>query len=275
MIRLNGEIVSWVTFPNQEVKVKDFMMDTSNKTYKIELKYESDQDLVNLMFVKKRLDEFHATVTLFIKYMPYSRMDRKIEGDLFTLSYICEWFASMHFREIVVCEPHSCVTLALLKKNGVNARAIYPVKDWLFEVMDTLAFTENDYIVFPDKGARSRYNDLKLNNLITLDKVRDPQSGQIQAIEIHEGTVPANCKCLIIDDLCSRGGTFEAASKLLKAKGASQVYLLVAHCEDTIFDGNLLKQDSPIDFVFTSDSMLTKAHPKIKMLQLEESKYDI
>ena len=54
------------------------------------------------------------------------------------------------------------------------------------------------------------------------------------------------------DDICAKGGTFCALAKVLKAKGASKVYLVVSHYEGTA-DLRILKE-SGIDLVFTTNS---------------------
>lgn len=85
MLKLNGHEIKTERFPNNETKVKDLENAIIDGQNTLEFKYISDEDLVALMFAKKRIDEFKVPCTLFIWYMPYSRMDRKIDGDLFTL----------------------------------------------------------------------------------------------------------------------------------------------------------------------------------------------
>ena len=65
-------------------------------------------------------------------------------------------------------------------------------------------------------------------------------------------------KFVIIDDLCSYGGTFMLTAKALKEKGAGEVHLVVAHAEDSIFAGKVLVDDV-IDSVHTTDTILTGA----------------
>ena len=271
MIKVNGIPIRTETFPNRETKVKDFISQVKTPDCLVELKYESDQDLINLMFIKNRLDDLGKSPSLFVRYMPYSRMDRQIEGDLFTLKYVAGFIAKMGFTKVTVMEPHSSATLDLLRAQGVNANVIYPTKKWVQQIMGQDNYTNRDHVAFPDKGAQMRYHDIEqtLPNVLTFDKVRDPYTGKIQGIDLASGAVNKASKCIILDDLCSRGGTFMAVGDKLKTSGAKQVDLLVAHCEDTIFDGDLLKKDSPVDTIYTSDSLLTKLHPKIKLMEVK------
>jgi ribose-phosphate pyrophosphokinase len=71
---------------------------------------------------------------------------------------------------------------------------------------------------------------------------------------------------IIIDDICSRGGTFYHSAKALKEAGAANIYLYVTHCENTIHEGELLNSDL-IKHIYTTDSILTKKHEKITIIE--------
>jgi ribose-phosphate pyrophosphokinase len=272
MVKVNGQIVESQKFPNNETKVKDFGFFKNGEINDVELKFESDADFMKLLFVKREIDNAADKIApradLFIHYMPYSRMDRKIEGDIYTLQHVTRFISNLGFNRICVMEPHSAKTMELFKSFGCCVRDIYPTKKWVGEIMQEQNFTPNDHVVYPDKGARARYADMitggGANGIITFDKTRDPQSGKIKGIDIATGVVNKHSKCIIHDDLCSKGGTFLGAADKLKTAGADNVSLLVAHCEDTIFDGELLKPTSPIDKIYTSDSIITRDHDKIK-----------
>lgn len=269
MLILNGKKLLTERYPNNETKVKDFEDAIIDGENILEFKYTSDADLVELMFAKGRIDEFGGSCTLFIWYMPYSRMDRKIEGDLFTLQYVTNFINWLSFTEVIVMEPHSDKTMKLLER----ATAVYPVKDWLAKVQEDIGFGEGDFIVFPDKGAAARYADSDYANICIFEKKRNPITGNIEDMRIKEGTVNPGAKCIIIDDLCSKGGTFAWAGSILKSLGASEVYLVVSHCEETIFEGKLLAEDSPISKVYTSTSIMCKEHPKIKFMDVDATLY--
>ena len=281
MLKLNGQKIKVEHFPNNETMVKNLEKCIRPGQNVLEFKYYDDSEFVKLMFVKKRLDELKVACTLFIWYMAYSRMDRKIEGDLFTLQYVCEFMNSLNFERIIVMEPHSQPTLNLLER----AEAIYPVNDWLEAIKKDIGFDEErDHVVFPDKGAAARYIDSNYEeipenspykNVCVFAKERNPFTGQIMNMKIKHGAVNLGSKCIIIDDLCSKGGTFAWAGSILKAAGASEVYLVVSHCEKTVFYGQLLKNDSPIDRIYTSDSMMGKRknHPKIRYMDVDVAGY--
>ena len=263
MITLNKQYVITEYFPNNETKVKDFEGIIMENNL-LEFTYREDGDLIRLMFVKRRIEEKSAECILVMNYMPYSRMDRKIDGDLFTLQYVCRFINDLKFSHVYVIEPHSSKTTELLERS----EAIYPAQSWLPEIMSAMNFTDNDRIVFPDKGAASRYKGYYHDDICVFEKTRNPLTGKIENMILKEGSLPQGAKCIIVDDLCSAGGTFAWAGSILKDMGASDVRLVVTHCEPTIFSGTLLNDNSPIDLIYTSRSMMDTEHPKIKYMNV-------
>jgi ribose-phosphate pyrophosphokinase len=59
---------------------------------------------------------------------------------------------------------------------------------------------------------------------------------------------------LIIDDICCLGGTAYNCAKALKEKGVNKVIFYISHCENGIYYGNILK-DNTIDKVYTANTM--------------------
>lgn len=263
MIQLNGIEVKFEKFPNGETKFETNQLITLNYN-RVVFRYESDAELINLLFIKKFLDNMGGSVELIIAYMPYSRMDR-VEGEIFfTLKYVCEFINDLMFDEVVVIESHSDVTTALLDR----CDAISPIPELLIKVNKEVNFGLDDYIFFPDAGAQKRYSKLLRNiNMAVGYKERNFQTGKIEKMSVVGADNIKGKKVIIVDDLCSYGGTFfgidENGNKFgaaaeLKKLGASEIYLLIVHCEYSIFKGKLLQSNSPIDKVFTTNTILDK-----------------
>ena len=269
MLRLNGTELKIEHFPNHETRFKDFVNLIVNGQNLLEFKFEDNGDLIDLKFAKDYLDEYHAWCKLFFWYMPYSRMDRKIEGDLFTLKSIADYINWLGFKKVIVMEPHSSVTLLLLK----NCEAVYPVEDWLPYVKEKIGFTENDSVVFPDKGAVARYAKDSDKHVCVIEKKRNPVTCSIEDMYLKDGTVVPGSKCIIVDDLCSRGGTALWAAYILRELGACEVYLAVSHLEEAAFEGDIVKEDSPITKIFASKSIAYIEHPKVEYVDIDVSKY--
>ena len=125
----------------------------------------------------------------------------------------------------------------------------------------------NDIMMFyPDEGAMKRYsNNIKLPYAFGIKK-RNWKTGVIEGLDVAgEVDKIAGKNILIVDDICSRGGTFYHSAKKLKELGVKDIYLYVSHCENTILDGELLKGDL-LKKVYTTNSIFTKSHEKVEVL---------
>ena len=255
MIILNETEVEFNSFPNGETQLLHDELDI-RMFNNIFFKYENDGDLIKLMFLKKFMNGQCRNKDwnrLVISYMPYSRMDRSEDGSPFTLKYVTEFINSLDFSEVIIIEPHSDVTLALLD----FAKAKYVNFNLVPDVMENMEFDiEKDYIFFPDAGAAKRYHSLKGYKTLVGHKERDFKTGEIKSLKVvgDVDSIPGGAKVLIIDDLSSYGGTFVHSAIALYELGFSTVNLLVAHAENSIFKGKLFDN---VDKVYTTDSILT------------------
>lgn len=266
MILINNNKINFTTFPNGETcidgkQIKNIATNINN----VILKYNDDSDLIKLMFVKKYLDSLNKKSILLSTYFPYSRMDR-IEGDsVFTLKYITNFINTLNFDEVIIFEPHSDVTPALLNNCRIEHMSVNLLK---YAIADINFNKDIDYIYYPDASAAKHFGkDLIFKSLTGL-KQRDFVTGRIKKLDIA-GELPTykGFKAIMIDDLCSRGGTFMLGANKLKELGASNIYLVITHCENSIFEGDILNTDI-INKVYTTNSILDKTNKKIKILDI-------
>ena len=226
----------------------------------VEWYYENDAELFTLICVKRHLDRTYpyGSVKLYMPYIPHARMDRvKSDADVFTLKYFCEVINSLKFDLVHVRDAHSNVSLALLE--NVCEEPI----GWFIKKAINLSGAKN--LFFPDEGAMKRYSDKSALPYAFGMKKREWETGKILGLDIINADVVVDKDVLIVDDICSRGGTFFHSAKALKAVGAKNIYLYVTHCENTILDGELLTSGL-IEKVYTTDSIFTKEHEKIEVL---------
>lgn len=245
MIEVNGNKIEFTHFPNGETVVKKYPMlhfGYANVVWS----YESDSDFMTLYYIKNLLDEYDIGASLEIRYMPYSRMDRESDDYGFTLKWVSKFINSLKFKDVEILEPHSDVTLALIDNSYVNSVTSKYVKS-------LLDYNKDSKLFFPDAGAQKRYGGMfKVESLVGF-KHRDFKSGEIVDFKVL-GNVAQGDTIIIVDDLCSGGRTFLESAKKLKELGASKVLLFVTHCENTIYNGDLLETDY-IDHVYTTDSI--------------------
>ena len=263
MIKVNGLEIAQNHFPDNSLLIKLDRIPKTN-TPIIEWHYESDSELFTLICIAKH---FQCPGILKMPYCPHARMDRvKDESDVFTLKYFIEIINSLNFSKVQVLDPHSNVCMALLN----NVEALSPV-GYIHDALSHIVYLEehdcshearmatykNLINFFPDEGAMKRYSDMTELQYAFGIKKRDWKTGQIQGLDIMNAELVKDKNILIIDDICSKGGTFYHSAKALKTAGANHIYLFVTHCEKSIFQGEVF-ESGLIDHVFTTDSIFKK-----------------
>ena len=278
MITLNEHIISNDRFPDGTLLMKlPFLPKPSNE---IHWHYENDAELFKLICLVKAMRELYkgVRIDLCMPYLPNARQDRvKNYEDVFTLKYFCEIINSLEFDTVFVTDVHSNVGLALLDR-------VREIKPWgqIHNALTKITFMEtgdvmheareecykNLLLFYPDEGAMKRYSGEMGMPYIFGVKDRDWKTGQIKRLNLAGDVSMIEGKnILIIDDICSKGGTFYYAAKELKEAGAANIYLYVTHCENTIHEGELLKDNDLIKHIFTTNSILTKKHEKITIVE--------
>jgi ribose-phosphate pyrophosphokinase len=265
VIYFNGERIEVGKFPNGEAMIKSEGLKLRNDVNEIRVNFKGDEDITHLIFLKSHLDELGARCSLTFPYLPYSRMDRTEGIMLFTLKHLCRLINSLNFESVTIYEPHSEVSAALLDRVRVVNMSITLAEGILRELKQG---GEDVYLVYPDAGAAKRYGkQLSYDKVLTASKERDFKTGFIKNLEISGEVEDKGFKAIIVDDLCSRGGTFALTASRLREMGAEEIYLVVTHCEDTVFEGDLLKGDL-IKGICTTDSILSKGHEKIRVYEI-------
>lgn len=230
--------------------------------------YERDDELVALCFITLHLrDRGLGKIHLELPYVPNARMDRvKHDEEVFTLKYFCSMINALAFSSVRILDPHSSVCPALLERVQMT-----DITQTVIAIYDMLkgARSDKDLVLFyPDEGSMKRYSCMVGKKYAFGVKNRDWNTGKICGLSVVGAENVSGKDVLIIDDICSRGGTFYYSAKALKEAGAKDIYLYVTHCENTVLDGDLLKGDL-IKKMFTTDSIFTKSHDKITVLPLK------
>ena len=263
MIKLNGRKIEQNNFPDGTLLMKYGVDSRSIST--ITWQYESDAELFALYNLKRHLD---CTAPgrndfLYLPYIPHARQDRvKSKEDIFTLKYFAEIINSLKFKQVTVLDPHSSVSEALIN----NIEVLSP-KCFIQKVLDDIG-TDDLLMFYPDEGAMKRYSGMVEMEYAFGIKKRDWATGKIEGLDVAGCTyMIKDSRILIVDDICSRGGTFYHSAKKLTELGAKEIYLYITHCENTILEGELLTSGL-IEKVYTTNSIFTKEHEKIEVFDL-------
>ena len=194
---------------------------------------DSDAAMTLLMTTDALRRAYPGTpIDLHLPYVPYARQDRVANpGESLSAKVFCDLINAQQYRRVVIQDPHSDVTSALLDRVVIDDPL--PV---LCRVLDRIrAHATNVALVAPDAGARKRV--LKLAAPLALpvvfaDKIRDTRTGAITGTEI-QGELPDRA-LLVVDDICDGGRTFTELAQAARNKPGYDarrhpLYLYVTH----------------------------------------------
>lgn len=249
----------------------DNLRDRYDDVYFFEISwfYESMEELFYLQLIVKYLKEKgFKKLTLYMPYCPNARMDRaETENDILVMKYFGQIINSLNFKAVTILDPHSATV-----ENVIDNIYIQGPFWFIQKALEDIG--NIDLLFYPDYGSESRYSpiqeDLDLPYLSGY-KQRDWKTGKIEKLQILGDTSSIKGKnILIVDDICSKGGTFLYAAKALKEYGAADIYLYVTHCENTILQGEMIKSGL-IKKIYTTNSIYRNYHhPLIEVFDLEE-----
>lgn len=253
MIIVNGVEVQQEEFGDGTLKCKALSGSCLNNINEICWLYDNDAELFALYCIVKDIQNRmpHAQNILNMPYIPHARQDRNVSGRLFTLKWFAEIINSLNFSTVVVVDPHSDVSTALLDR-------------CLCDCSEELMYNASmgaEAVMFPDAGAAKKYTGWGTQLQPIIGNKHRNEEGRIDSYELmnfKEGTK----RVVIRDDICSYGGTFVAAAKALRERGVEHITLVVSHCENNILKGEVFNY---VDKVITTDSICTVEHPKLEI----------
>lgn len=225
-------------FPDGEIHF-ELLDELNHKDWvKVITRITCADDLFILMQINDILTRHEIYWELHITYLMSARMDRVMSWNrplsLKIVRDIIDKFSAGHTQ---VLEPHNqhCFNLARFKY------------DKYINNMTTL--------VYPDKGAASRYNWVKKcfnNGYVIFEKEREESTGKILSFKADTSKVQNTEHFTFIDDLCDGGGTFLGELEILSSKYSSATYEIIV-CHAVNEDG-LYKLCENFDRVVISDS---------------------
>lgn len=200
----------------------------NGEEYLIEWKFQDESEIFHLL----QLSDLLMTLTslrpkLYVQTLPYARQDKHVSNEsTFALSVFLR-VINRSFSKILTVDIHS---------SPPPTAYFYDIENLIpnDRIRDVLRESDSDLVCFPDKGAANRgyqYDEEWLGAPVVLDKDRDQVTGEIRGLKFATKFNPTltGYKICILDDLTDGGGTFIAAAKLLKAQGASKVFLYTTH----------------------------------------------
>ena len=224
--------LEYFKFPGGELQPK-IILQSSAKRVRINAFIKDSDGLIMLALIKDALDRQEvAEIKLNLYYMPYARQDRVCnQGEAFGLKVVANFINSLNFDEVMIDDPHSDVTGALINKVVVNDQLNCFSSSDFDDHMCEIHFFKNHLLISPDAGANKKTLAIAKHlghiDFIRADKIRNVKTGAIEHTAVYGNVVGRDC--LIVDDICDGGATFIALAEQLKFQDAKSVSLYVTH----------------------------------------------
>lgn len=252
-LRSRSGFVQQVTvghYPSGEPLIKHpYLLDAQGDTHieRVMVQTTHVDELMNaLFFVDFLRDRGNGPMELLLPYVPGARQDRSNppDGDLlFTARSVAAAINARGFSRVVVFDPHSDVTPALIER----CRALPAV-----------AFVrppagKYQGVLSPDGGAEKRAFKVAQQLGVPMFhawKRRDPGDGRLNGFGCEPINLPAGSRLLVVDDICDGGGTFLGLRSMVSE---FDVDLFVTH---GLFTQGSRKLTEVFHHVYCTDSMV-------------------
>jgi ribose-phosphate pyrophosphokinase len=246
MLKLNGYTVIPTIFPDktsQVWKLPEEVLD--QETASIVWEFESEAEFMHLAQLRYLVGKYATYINLYLPYLPYARQDKEVANDAtFALEPFVDMLYKLDFDEVAIFDAHNFNAVSYALPEAVNVEPEIAINA-------AMKATKATTILYPDKGAYDRYNEL-INFpglcVVVAEKTRNQLTGEIVKTELTAPIYKTD-RVLIVDDLCDGGATFIKLMPLIKQ--AEKVSLYVSH---GIFSkGTQVLKDAGISRIFTKD----------------------
>lgn len=271
MITINGLEPTFATFPDGEVNVKfqpSLEQTLRFGTARVNFKFHSNDEILKLGLIINLLETYDGVTDVHVKvpFMPYSRMDRHEAGyhNPFSLAVVLNilkgYGESARFPVMYeTSDVHNKAVFADLTTDvddSVTFMNSIHAKEHIHEFAKDNQLNINDVlVVFPDKGAKARYDTVDFTDMptpIVGSKTRDFDTHAITGYTL-EAPIPEHVKHIVIlDDVVSYGGTFIKLIKAIRDKTDLPISIITSHAENALWRGDLLAEGVP---VYTTHSL--------------------
>jgi len=203
-------------------------------------------------------------IHLYIPYFPAARQDRvMIPGEPLSVKVYADIINALALASITVFDPHSEVTPALL-----NNCITISNHEFIKKVIDKIGTDVK--LISPDGGALKKIYKVSEflggAEVVECSKSRDVKTGRLSGFKVYAEDLDG-ADCLIVDDICDGGGTFNGLAEALKAKNAGKLYLAISH---GIFSKGFDDLSKYFEQIFTTDSIKSVAHAGVTQIKLQD-----
>jgi ribose-phosphate pyrophosphokinase len=202
---------------------------------------------------------------LIIPYFPAARQDRvMVPGESLSVKVYADIINRMGIQKVVVFDPHSEVTPALLDR-------VVAVPNHAFVAKVLGHITAPVQLVAPDGGALKKIYKLSEYlggiNVVECSKRRDVKTGKLSGFEVFAEEDLKGKDFLVVDDICDGGGTFLGLAQQLRKHHVGRLFLAVSH---GIFSHGVEELAQYYEKIFTTDSFRDISHEQVVQIALKD-----
>jgi len=210
------------------------------------------------------------SVNVIMPYYGYQRQDRKDYSRApISARVIANCLEAQNISRVIVFDLHAGQIQGFFS-SSTPFDNLYVESNFIYYILKNNFDLEKLIIISPDEGGMKRA--VRVSNKLGVGMgtiYKERSEANVVNIMSLMGNVE-NKICIIVDDMIDTGGTACKASKLLKEKGAKQIYMFVCH---GIFSGKALEniKNSEFDKVIVTNTLDQTRHiEKIKELGIED-----
>jgi ribose-phosphate pyrophosphokinase len=226
-----------------------------------------NENLMQLLLITDACKRASAKeINAVIPYLGYSRQDRKnMPREPISAKLVANLIETAGVNRVVTFDLHVDQIQGFFNIPTDNLEAISLIADYLLEKK-----LKDIVVVSPDVGGARRARKLAKildTNIAIIDK-RRPVHGVAEIMNVIGDVKDKNA--IITDDIIDSAGTISSAAKVLKEKGAKDIYIVATHA---LFSGQAIERlkDKAIKEVIvtnTIDISKEKRFDKLKIISL-------
>lgn len=185
---------------------------------------QSDQ-IMRLFTLIQICKDANSHVELFLPYVPYARMDRKMDtGQTNQLKMFVKLLNSFKLDKVYIDDPHSDVCEALIDNAVVRSQQYLLTKEFRSKFQ---WIKSCDAIIAPDAGANKKAHKVASEFNIPVIQCGKQRNGDGHIIKTEVYGNTSGKKLVVVDDILDGGGTFLGLANAIQ--DSLELNLVVTH----------------------------------------------
>jgi ribose-phosphate pyrophosphokinase len=211
----------------------------------------TDNLLELILLMDAILQKGAKKITVLIPYFGYARSDNKSGlNEISNAKTIVKILESAGDKKcsFIVLDPHSKNLKSYFSSPYIKMGTIH-------ELANKFTGNSDATVVAPDYGSKEGAAEFALEihskNIMVVEKKR-LQNSEVKVVSVSGNTTS---KAIIVDDMVSSGNTILEIAKMLKTKGAQDIYVAITHMIYTAGGWEKLAESPLIKRVFMTDTI--------------------